>query len=157
MIEVHEVLREPLAANEQLVLLFEQRQKSRLRATSVTGTEFALLLPRGTVLRDGDRLRAVNGLIIAVRAADESVSTARSDDVARFAQVCYHLGNRHVPLQVGAGWLRYLADHVLDKMVEELGLEVSHEQAPFQPEAGAYHQHAPAGAGVFVRHHGHGH
>ena len=155
MLEVHEVLHEPLAASEQLVLPFELRQKSRLRATSVAGTEFALLLPRGTVLRDGDRLRAVNGLVIAVQAAAESVSTARSGDVTRFARVCYHLGNRHMPLQIGPGWLRYLADHVLDKMVEELGLTVVHEQAPFEPEAGAYHQHEQAGAGVFRRHHGH--
>ena len=155
MFEVHEVLHEPLPASEQLILPFELRQKSRLRATSVAGTEFALLLPRGTVLRDGDRLRAVNGLVIAVQAATESVSTARSDDVAQFARVCYHLGNRHMPLQVGEGWLRYLADHVLDKMVEELGLTVVHEQAVFEPEAGAYHQHEHAGAGVFRRHHGH--
>jgi urease accessory protein len=155
VLEVREVLQETLAASEQLILPFELRQKSRLRATSVAGTEFALLLPRGTVLRDGDRLRAANGLIIAVQAASESVSTARSDDVTRFARVCYHLGNRHMPLQIGAGWLRYLADHVLDKMVEELGLTVVHEQAPFEPEAGAYHQHDQAGAGVFRRHYGH--
>jgi len=155
MLEVHEVLQESLAASEQLVLPFELRQRSRLRATTASGTELALLLPRGTVLRDGDRLRAVNGLIIAVQAATESVSTARSDDTAQFALVCYHLGNRHVPLQVGAGWLRYLADHVLDQMVTELGLAVVHEQAAFEPEAGAYHQHEHAGAGVFRRHHGH--
>ena len=155
MIEVHEVVREPVAASEQLVLPFELRQKSRLRATTVAGTELALLLPRGTVLRDGDRLRAVNGLVIAVQAAAESVSTARSDDVARFARVCYHLGNRHMPLQVGNGWLRYLADHVLDRMVTELGLTVVHEQAAFEPEAGAYHQHDRAGSGVYLRHHGH--
>ena len=155
MIEVHEVLQESLTASEQLVLPFELRQRSRLRATTASGTELALLLPRGTVLRDGDRLRAVNGLIIAVQAATESVSTARSDDVAQFARVCYHLGNRHMPLQVGAGWLRYLADHVLDRMVAELGLTVVHEQAPFEPEAGAYHQHEHSGAGVFRRHHGH--
>jgi urease accessory protein len=155
MLEVHEVLQESLAASEQLVLPFELRQRSRLRATTASGTELALLLPRGTVLRDGDRLRAVNGLIIAVQAAIESVSTARSDDAAQFARVCYHLGNRHVPLQVGAGWLRYLADHVLDQMVTELGLAIVHEQAAFEPEAGAYHQHEHAGAGVFRRHHGH--
>lgn len=155
MLEVHEVLQESLAASEQLVLPFELRQRSRLRATTASGTELALLLPRGTVLRDGDRLRAVNGLIIAVQAATESVSTVRSDDVTQFARVCYHLGNRHVPLQVGAGWLRYLADHVLDQMVTELGLVVVHEQAAFEPEAGAYHQHEHAGAGVFRRHHGH--
>ena len=155
MLEVHEVVHESLAASQQLVLPFELRQKSRLRATTQSGTELALLLPRGTVLRHGDRLRAVNMLIIEVQAAPEAVTTARSADATLFARACYHLGNRHVPLQVGAGWLRYLADHVLDKMVEELGLAVVHEQAPFEPEAGAYHQHSHAGSGVFVRHHGH--
>lgn len=155
MIEVHEVMREPLAASEQLVLPFELRQKSRLRATTAAGTELALLLPRGTVLRHGDRLRAANGLIVEVQAAPETVTTARSDDATLFARACYHLGNRHVPLQVGAGWLRYLADHVLDRMVAELGLAVTHEQAPFEPEAGAYHSHGHAGTGVFLRHHDH--
>lgn len=155
MIEVHEIVREPLAASEQLVLPFELRQRSRLRATTVSGTELALLLPRGTVLRDGDRLRAVNGLIVEVQSAPEAVTTARSDDATLFARACYHLGNRHVPLQVGPGWLRYLADHVLDQMVTELGLAAVHEQAAFEPEAGAYHRHGHTGAGVFLRHHGH--
>lgn len=155
MIEVHDVSHEPLTASEQLVLPFELRQKSRLRATTSSGAELALLLPRGTVLRHGDRLRAVNGLIIEVQAAPEAVTTARSDDHALFARACYHLGNRHVPLQVGEGWLRYLADHVLDRMVADLGLQVVHEQAPFEPEGGAYHSHPHAGNGVFLRHHGH--
>lgn len=155
MIEVHEVVREPLAASERLVLPFEMRQKSRLRATTESGTELALLLPRGTVLRHGDRLRAANGLVIEVQAAPEAVTTARSADATLCARACYHLGNRHVPLQVGAGWLRYLADHVLDQMVAELGLAVAHEQAPFEPEAGAYHQHAHAGSSVLLRQHGH--
>jgi urease accessory protein len=155
MIEVHEVLHEKLAASERLVLPFELRQKSRLRANTLAGTELALLLPRGTVLRDGDRLRAANGMVIEVRAAAEAVTTARSDDAGLLARACYHLGNRHVPLQVGAGWLRYLSDHVLDKMVAELGLVVAHEQAPFEPEAGAYHPHGHAGNGVLLRQHGH--
>jgi urease accessory protein len=155
MIEVHEVLRESLAAGEQLVLPFELRQKSRLRAMTAAGTELALLLPRGTVLRHGDRLRAANGLVIEVQAAAEAVTTARSDDAQLLARACYHLGNRHVSLQVGAGWLRYLADHVLDRMVAELGLAVTHEQAPFEPEAGAYHRHGYAGSGVLLRQHGH--
>jgi urease accessory protein len=52
--------------------------------------------------------------------------------------VCYHLGNRHVPLQIAATWVRYQHDHVLDDMVLGLGLEVEVEKAPFEPEAGAY-------------------
>jgi urease accessory protein len=58
-----------------------------------------------------------------------------------FARACYHLGNRHVPLQVGHGWLRYQNDYVLDDMLRQLGLDVKHEQAPFEPENGAYGEH----------------
>ncbi|MHB8455705.1 MAG: urease accessory protein UreE [Acidiferrobacterales bacterium] len=155
MLQVSEILHDPLPANEQLVLPFELRCKSRLRTSTAAGLDLALLLPRGTVLRHGDRLRAANGLIIEVQAAPEPVTTAQSDETTIFARACYHLGNRHVPLQVGTGWLRYLADHVLDRMVAELGLVVVHEQAQFEPESGAYHQHGATGGGVFLLHHGH--
>jgi urease accessory protein len=66
------------------------------------------------------------------------VSIARTDDALLLARAAYHLGNRHVALQIGPGWLRYLHDRVLDGMVRELGLTVAGEQAPFEPEAGAY-------------------
>ena len=137
-----------LPAQATLTLPFEQRQKSRLRTRLDNGEEVGLFLPRGTVLRHGDRLRAANGRVVEVRAAPETVSTARTDDPLRLARAAYHLGNRHVALQLGPGWLRYLHDHVLDGMVRELGLEVIYEQAPFEPEAGAY------GGG---HHHGHDH
>ena len=120
-------------------LPFEQRQKSRLRVTLENGEEAALFLPRGSVLRDGDRLRADNGLIIAVQAAPEAVSTASSGNAHLLARACYHLGNRHVTLQIGDGWVRYLHDHVLDAMLREMGLDVIAEQTPFEPETGAYH------------------
>ncbi len=97
------------------------------------------MLPRGHVLRGGDCLRASDGRIIEIHAAAEAVSTARSDDAQLLARAAYHLGNRHMPLQVGAGWLRYRHDHVLDEMVKGLGLAVQTEQAPFEPESGAYH------------------
>ena len=137
-----------LPAQATLTLPFEQRQKSRLRTRLDNGEEVGLFLPRGTVLRHGDRLRAADGRVVEVRAAPETVSTARTDDPLRLARAAYHLGNRHVALQLGPGWLRYLHDHVLDGMVRELGLEVIYEQAPFEPEAGAY------GGG---HHHGHDH
>ena len=127
-----------LPAQATLTLPFEQRQKSRLRTRLDNGEEVGLFLPRGTVLRHGDRLRAANGRVVEVRAAPETVSTARTDDPLRLARAAYHLGNRHVALQLGPGWLRYLHDHVLDGMVRELGLDVVCEQAPFEPEAGAY-------------------
>ena len=135
-------------AQATLTLPFEQRQKSRLRTRLDSGEEVGLFLPRGTVLRHGDRLRATDGRVTEVRAAPETVSTARVNDPLLLARAAYHLGNRHVALQIGPGWLRYLHDHVLDGMVRELGLEVTCEQAPFEPEAGAY------GGG---HHHGHDH
>jgi urease accessory protein len=82
---------------------------------------------------------------VLVVAAPETVSRVSIDDPLLLAKVCYHLGNRHVPLQIEQGWLRYQHDHVLDDMVRGLGVAVTTEQAPFEPEAGAYqsapHQH----------------
>jgi urease accessory protein len=123
-----------------LTLPFDLRQRSRMRTRLDSGEDAGLLLPRGTVLRDGDLLRTDNGLVVRVVAAAEDVSTAASADPTRLARAAYHLGNRHIPLQIGAGWLRYRYDHVLDAMMAELGLRVIREQAPFEPEAGAYAQ-----------------
>lgn len=145
-LQITERLREPADAQATLTLPFEQRQKSRLRIRLDNGQDAGLFLPRGTVLRHGDRLRATSGLVVEVRAAPEAVSTARADDALLLARAAYHLGNRHVALQLGPGWLRYPYDHVLDDMARELGLTVNREQAPFEPEAGAYggghHRHA---------------
>lgn len=125
-----------------LTLPFEQRQKSRQRVRLDDGREAALLLPHGTVLRHGDCLRAQEGVLVRVIAAAEAVSTAFGDEALLLARAAYHLGNRHVPVQVGDGWLRYPADHVLDDMVRQLGLEVIAESVRFQPETGAYrHDH----------------
>ena len=123
-----------------LTLPFESRQKSRLRATLDNGDEVGLILDRGQVLRDGDCLRAEDGKVIVVHASDEAVSTVTSDDPLLLARACYHLGNRHVPLQISENMCRYQQDHVLDEMIESLGLSIKHEQAPFEPESGAYHQ-----------------
>jgi urease accessory protein len=77
--------------------------------------------------------------VIEIDAASETVSTVRSADHRWLARAAYHLGNRHVALQIGEGWLRYSHDHVLDQMLHGLGLAVTVEQASFEPEAGAYH------------------
>ena len=96
------------------------------------------MLERGSVLRHGELLRADNGLIVEVRAADEEVAVISTADTFLLSRACYHLGNRHVPLQIGEGWLRIQRDHVLEDMVQSLGLLVKHELAPFEPESGAY-------------------
>ena len=139
MLEIIERIQECTdASSTSLTLPFEQRQKSRLRVTLDNGMEAALILERGAVLRHGDLLRATNGQVVEVRAASEMVSVVSESNALLLSRVCYHLGNRHVALQIGAGWLRYLRDHVLDDMVRSLGLSVEHKEAPFEPEAGAY-------------------
>ena len=90
--------------------------------------------------------------LIEVIAEPEAVSTVATDDPRELARAAYHLGNRHVPLQVGPGWVRYGADHVLDAMLLGLGLKPTAATEPFEPEAGAYtHGHEQAGHG---HHHG---
>ena len=122
----------------RLVLPFERRRKVRQRVVLESGEAVALMLPRGSSLRDGDLLASDEGRVVAVEAGPESVSTVRADDARALARAAYHLGNRHVAVQLGDGWLRYLADHVLDDMLRGLGLTPTAEQAPFEPESGAY-------------------
>ena len=125
-----------------LTLSFDDRQRSRLRTRLDSGEEAGLFLERGQILRGGDVLAAENGLLVEVRAAPEPVSTVICADAVQLARAAYHLGNRHVALEIGAGWVRYRHDHVLDAMVRGLGLEVVTEAAPFEPEGGAYGGHA---------------
>lgn len=151
------------APTGRLALPFEKRRRARQRASLASGEAVALVLPRGRALRDGDLLRAAGtGRVVEVAAAPEAVSTVRTGDGTALVRAAYHLGNRHVPVQVGAGWLRYLADRVLDDMVRGLGLEPESESAPFEPEPGAYggrphHHHGPDRGHVHRYPHGHDH
>jgi len=124
-----------------LTLPLEQRVKARQRVTLDDGREAGLFLPRGDPLRDGDLLSNDVGEQIRIIAAAEPVSIVSSDDPLLLARACYHLGNRHVALQITPGQLRYHPDHVLDDMLRGLGLQVEQQQVPFQPEAGAYGHH----------------
>jgi urease accessory protein len=135
-----------------LRLPFELREKSRLRAKLESGEEVALFTQRGAVLRDGDLLTGEDGRVIRVAAADEAtyrVSCASQRELLRCA---FHLGNRHTQAQVGSDargdFLRIRKDAVLKEMLEGLGASVLEENAPFEPEAGAYggghHHHGDA-------------
>jgi urease accessory protein len=130
------------AADVDLILPFQLRTKSRLRTALPSGEEVALILERGSILRDGDLLLGGDGRVVRVVAAPEIVSTVHAEDARALMRASYHLGNRHVALQIGDGWVRYLHDHVLDDMVRGLGLKVRVEEAPFEPEAGAYGGHS---------------
>jgi len=129
--------------DDRLILPFDQRQKSRLRVRLESGREAALQLERGSVLRGGERLR-MHGEIVLVIAADEPVLHVTADNARQLARAAYHLGNRHVPLQIGDQWLRLEQDHVLKDMLLGLGVDARELFAPFEPEAGAYgggHRH----------------
>lgn len=130
------------------MLDFDARQKHRFLAKLAGGAKLAVKLPRGSVLADGDVLETDDGGAVLVRAAEEELSVARVADPLLLARVAYHLGNRHVPLQIEPGRVSYRHDHVLDDLCARLGAEVSFERAPFTPEGGAY------GRGAL---HGHSH
>jgi urease accessory protein len=126
----------------QLRLPFELRQRSRLRTRLVSGEEVAVLLPRGEVLRGGDLVSASDGRVIEVLGAPEKLLHVTCAAPAALVRAAYHLGNRHVPVQVGEGFLRIAADHVLGDMLKKMGAQVAEVEAPFEPEAGAYgHEH----------------
>jgi len=136
-----------------VTLTLDQRIRSRLRVELDSGGEAGVLLERGTTLQDNDLLQADDGYTVRVKAAAETVSVVVCADPLLLARACYHLGNRHVPVQIDEGRIAYLHDHVLDEMLAGLGLEVMVSEAPFEPEAGAYGGSA-AHAG---HHHGHAH
>ena len=138
------------AVYSTLTLPLEKRIKSRLKVQLDNGDEAGIFLERGLVLKNGDRLKSDTGEIIEIRAAGERLSVVRVADPLLMSRVCYHLGNRHVPLQIKPGVVSYLHDHVLDDMVRGLGVEVTVEDAPFDPEPGAYGGHASGG-----HHHAH--
>jgi urease accessory protein len=102
------------------------------------------MLPRGEILRGGDLVVASDGRVFDVVAEPERVLDVTCASAADLARAAYHLGNRHVPVEVGEGYLRLAADHVLEEMLKGLGATVTSLDAPFEPEAGAYaggHQH----------------
>jgi urease accessory protein len=138
----------------QLRLPFESRQKTRLHTKLVSGEEVGLKLPRGEILRGGDLVTASDGRVIEIVAQPEKVLHIETRELAK---VAYHLGNRHVPVQVGENFLRIAEDHVLEEMVRKLGAKVSRMEAPFEPEAGAYagghHQHDEMGHGGKIHDH----
>ena len=147
-------------AREQLLLPFESRCKSRLRTKLASGEECGLFLERGGVLRGGDKLLGNDGRVVAVVAAPESLMEAVSSDPLQLARAAYHLGNRHVAVQILPGSLRFAQDHVLGEMVRGLGLPVAEIEAPFEPESGAYgahggHGHSADGEGRGARIHDH--
>lgn len=147
----------PATVLTSVELDYQLRQKSRGRAPCADGSQLAWFVDRGRVLADGDLLQCQDGAVVAVVAAPESVSEVVSGDPLLLMRAAYHLGNRHVPLQIGEALLRYQHDHVLDDMLRGLGLAVTHTMAPFHPEPGAYHGQGGHSHGGHHHDHDHAH
>jgi urease accessory protein len=122
----------------ELVLPFDLRIRSRLRTRLASGEEAVLKTERGAILRGGECLKSEDGRVVRVSSAPEKVMHVTCADQFELTRAAYHLGNRHVPVQIGDGFLRIAADHVLRDMLLGLGAKVQELEAPFEPESGAY-------------------
>lgn len=143
---------------DTVVLEFDDRHRRRMTMTGTRGLEFLLDLPEVVALRGGDALVLDDGRLIEVVAAPEPLLEIRCRDNLHLVRVAWHLGNRHLPMQVMAKGLRIRRDHVIEEMVRGLGGRVMEIEAPFDPEGGAYAV-AAAHAHDHGHHdqHGHGH
>ena len=128
-------------ATATLTLPYEARRKSRQKVVLDGGGEAGVILPWGETLRHGDLIASSTGLVVRVVAASEPVMLIRCSHPRELARVAYHLGNRHVAVEVMEGTLKISPDHVLRAMVEGLGAQVELATQPFDPETGAYGGH----------------
>jgi urease accessory protein len=123
-----------------VVLSAEERLRSRYRCQTQDGTELLLSLPRGTVLHEGDLLTTETlDWCVQVQAKAEPVLKVEAHSPLDLLRATYHLGNRHVPLEVTSTTLKLSPDPVLKDMLEHLGATVTEAIEPFYPEMGAYH------------------
>lgn len=135
--------REKITIDFSLELTAEQRTKTRQRLEISEGESLSLRLPRGTVLHDGDLLQSeTEETIVRIVAKPEPVMTVTAKKSLDLLKAAYHLGNRHVWLEITPCYLRLAPDPVLCSMLVQLGLDIKEELCPFYPEIGAYgHQH----------------
>jgi urease accessory protein len=128
----------------KLTLSYDLRRKSRQLVRLDDGEEIGLLLPPGTILREGDVIESADRDRVRIAAATEPILFVTASDSERLARAAYHLGNRHVPVEIGAGFLRLEADPVLQEMLRRLDVSVEERKEGFNPESGAYgggHRH----------------
>lgn len=139
------------AAAGRVVLAHDERHLRRKLLTLEGGGEVMVDLPAAIVLEDGDALVLEDGARILVSAADEPLYAVTARDAVHLARLCWHLGNRHLPAEIGEDRILIGRDHVIRDMLAGLGATVTQIVAPFSPERGAYHGHGHSHA------HGHGH
>ena len=131
---------------DRVLIDYDRRFRRRIVLTTVLGAEILIDLPQAIRLRDGDGLLVDSG-VVRVCAQAEALMEVHAHDIGDLIRIAWHLGNRHLPVQLLDERIRIRADHVIGEMVEGLGGHVDLIQAPFDPEAGAYaggghrHQH----------------
>jgi urease accessory protein len=129
------------AAIDTVTLAYLDRHRRRIRLVTDAGEAFLLDLPRPHHLIDGDGLELDGGGHFRVRSASEPVFEIEAVDPANLLRIAWHLGNRHLPLQIVSERLHIRADEVIAEMVTGLGGRITRLDAPFDPEIGAYHVH----------------
>jgi urease accessory protein len=130
---------------DEVVLAADERHRRRVALTGARGTSFLLDLPHATILRHGC------GSVVRVVGKPEALVEISAASTAALARLAWHIGNRHIEVQVVGECLRMRRDHVLEDMLRGLGAHLHAIEAPFEPETGAYHSHGPH------HHHDHDH
>jgi urease accessory protein len=126
---------------DHVLIDFDRRHRRRITLRTEGGREVLLDLPQAVRLRDGDGLALEHGGIVRVAARTENLAEIHAHGEGDLVRIAWHLGNRHLPLQVAGARLRIREDHVIAEMVVGLGGRITRQEAPFDPEAGAYHEH----------------
>jgi urease accessory protein len=126
------------SAVDSIALDAHERHRRRITLTADCGTQFLLDLPQAAALRDGDGLLLDDGGIVRVASRPEALLEIRAASADELARLAWHIGNRHVEVQVTGNGLRIRRDHVIETMLRGLGAHVTPIEAPFAPEAGAY-------------------
>jgi urease accessory protein len=146
---------------DSVMLTADQRRVQTARLTGINGTEIGIMLPEPVMLRMGDTLELDDGAHVEIVVAPEPLTEVRGNDLTHLARLAWHLGDRHVPVQIMSNRLRMRRDAALETMLGALGARLTPIEAPFDPEGGAYaapaaHDHAHHGHGVH-HHHDHAH
>jgi len=123
---------------DSVILSGDQRRVQTARLTGVNGTPIGLMLPEAVLLRMGDALELDDGSLVDVVVEPEALVEIRAGDLTHLARMAWHLGDRHVPVQVLANRLRIRRDAALETMLGKLGARLTAIDAPFDPEGGAY-------------------
>jgi urease accessory protein len=141
------------AVLHRVVLTWDERRRFRFRTRTTAGEEIHVLLDRGAPLCIGEVLGSGCGRLVIVEGSEEPLVVARCADYALFARACYHLGNRHVRVQIGDLSICMQPDHVIEEMLAGFGCELGTRMGVFEPEPGAYAR----ADGATLRHGAHEH